>query len=197
MPATYTTSLRLVKPATGDTGWGTTVNGGLTDLVDFSVAGTASITMTAADYTLSNNNGATDEARAMVLNLAGSPGAARNVICPAVSKVYIVYNNTTGGYAQTVKTASGTGVSVRNGTTAILRCDGTNVVSIITFDALSPITSEGDLIVGSGAYAATRLAIGANGYILTSNGTTATWTAPTPATAPGLVRAIAINCILC
>jgi len=46
------------------------------------------------------------------------------------------------------------------------------------FNALSPITSTGDLIVGNGANSATRLAIGSNGYVLTSNGTSASWTAP-------------------
>ena len=45
------------------------------------------------------------------------------------------------------------------------------------FNALSPITSTGDLIIGNGTNSATRLAIGTNGYILTSNGTTASWTA--------------------
>jgi len=45
------------------------------------------------------------------------------------------------------------------------------------FNALSPVTSTGDLIIGNGANSATRLAIGANGYILTSNGTTASWVA--------------------
>jgi hypothetical protein len=43
------------------------------------------------------------------------------------------------------------------------------------FNALSPITSTGDLIIGNGSNSATRLGIGANGYVLTSNGTTATW----------------------
>jgi len=47
------------------------------------------------------------------------------------------------------------------------------------FNALSPITSTGDLIVGNGTNSATRLAIGTNGYVLTSNGTTATWQAST------------------
>ena len=47
------------------------------------------------------------------------------------------------------------------------------------FNALSPITSQGDLILGSGTNTATRLAIGANGYVLTSNGTTASWAAST------------------
>ena len=45
------------------------------------------------------------------------------------------------------------------------------------FNALSPITSAGDLILGNGANSATRLAIGGNGYLLTSNGSTASWVA--------------------
>jgi hypothetical protein len=105
-------------------------NAGATSLIDSSIAGTASITMTAANYTLSNNNGATDEARAAILSLGGTPGASYNVICPAVSKLYVVYNNT--GFAQTIKTASGTGVSVPNGESAYVRCDGTNVVSVLS-----------------------------------------------------------------
>ena len=43
------------------------------------------------------------------------------------------------------------------------------------FNALSPITSTGDLIIGNGTNSATRLGVGANGYVLTSNGTTASW----------------------
>jgi len=47
------------------------------------------------------------------------------------------------------------------------------------FNALSPVTTTGDLIIGNGTNSATRLAIGTNGYVLTSNGTTATWSAST------------------
>jgi hypothetical protein len=43
------------------------------------------------------------------------------------------------------------------------------------FSVLSPITSTGDLIIGNGVNSSTRLPIGLNGQILTSNGTTATW----------------------
>ena len=43
------------------------------------------------------------------------------------------------------------------------------------FNALSPITTAGDLILGTGTNTAGRLGIGANGYVLTSNGTTASW----------------------
>lgn len=45
------------------------------------------------------------------------------------------------------------------------------------FNALSPITTTGDLIVGNGTNSAIRLGIGSNGLVLTSNGTTATWAA--------------------
>jgi hypothetical protein len=39
--------------------------------------------------------------------------------------------------------------------------------------------AAGDLAIGTGADTAARLAIGTNGQVLTSNGTTATWAAPT------------------
>ena len=147
--ASYTTSLRLVQPATGEYSgtWGTQVNNGLTALVDTSIAGTASITMTAANYTLSNNNGASDEARAMFLVLGGTPGASYQVICPAVSKLYFVTNST--GFAQTVKTSAGSGISVPNGASMTLRCNGTDVVvaqnyfGSLTLGAALPVASGG------------------------------------------------------
>jgi len=43
------------------------------------------------------------------------------------------------------------------------------------FNALSPIVTTGDLIIGTGSNFASRLGIGPNNYILTSNGTTASW----------------------
>ncbi len=44
-----------------------------------------------------------------------------------------------------------------------------------SFNTISPITLAGDLIVGSGVNAATRLGIGSNNTSLTSNGSTASW----------------------
>lgn len=180
--AAYTSSLRLVQPSTGEYSgtWGTQVNTGLTALVDTSIAGAATITMTAADYTLSTANGATDEARAMVLNLTGTPGAARNVICPAVSKIYVVYNNTTGGFAQTVKTSAGAGISVPNGATVFLRCNGTDVVVALNY--LGALTLGSALPVASGGTGAATLT-----GVLKGNGTSAITaaTAGTDYVAPG------------
>jgi len=65
---------------------------------------------------------------------------------------------------------SGTALPVANGGTG-------QTTASASFNALSPITTTGDLILGNGTNSATRLGIGTNGYVLTSNGTTATWMA--------------------
>ena len=65
---------------------------------------------------------------------------------------------------------SGTALPVANGGTG-------QTTASAAFNALSPITTTGDLILGNGTNSATRLGIGANGYVLTSNGTTASWQA--------------------
>ena len=67
-------------------------------------------------------------------------------------------------------TLSGTALPVANGGTG-------QTTAGAAFNALSPITTTGDLILGTGVNTASRLAIGANGYLLTSNGTTASWQA--------------------
>jgi hypothetical protein len=65
---------------------------------------------------------------------------------------------------------SGTALPVANGGTG-------QTTASAAFNALSPVTTTGDLIIGNGTNSATRLAIGTNAYVLTSNGTTATWAA--------------------
>jgi hypothetical protein len=60
-----------------------------------------------------------------------------------------------------------------------LTAGGTGQTTKVTaFNALSPITAVGDLIVGD-ATGSVRLPIGSSGYVLTSNGTTASWSAAT------------------
>ena len=63
------------------------------------------------------------------------------------------------------------------GTVAIANGGTGQTTATAGFNALSPITTTGDLILGNGTNSATRLAIGTNGYVLTSNGTTASWQA--------------------
>lgn len=82
-----------------------------------------------------------------------------------VADVPTLNQNTTG----TAANVTGT-VAIANGGTG-------QTTAGAAFNALSPITTTGDLIIGTGVNTASRLAIGANGYLLTSNGTTASWVA--------------------
>jgi len=153
MPTAYTPILQLALPVTGELQgtWGTVVNDNITSMIEQAIAGLATIsTWTAASHTLTTANGTTDEARCAVLECSGAPGAAATVVCPALSKVYVIKNSVTGGYAVTLKTSAGTGISVPNGSTALLYCDGTNVVSGATYMATLSTTqvdilAQGDL----------------------------------------------------
>jgi hypothetical protein len=102
-----------------------------------------------SNYTLTVTNGASDEARNAVLNITGTLTAAINVICPTAAKTYIVKNGTTGGFAITLKTSAGTGISVPNGETTFLYCDGANVVRSLS--AISGIPGAFTTLSASGA----------------------------------------------
>lgn len=186
MPSTYTTSLRLTLPATGENSgtWGNIVNTGITELVDAAIAGTASITVGGSDYTLSNTDGGPNEARKMFITATGSPGAARNVICPSVSKLYFFYNNVTGGHILTLKTLAGTGIGIPAGKLMVLYCNGTSVVDAVTnFSSLAignrALTLGGaitfaDAFTTSGAFPITFTATNSTSLTLPTSGTLAT-----------------------
>lgn len=74
-------------------------------------------------------------------------------------------------------TLSGTALPILNGGTG-------QTTASAAFNALSPITTIGDLIIGTGTNTASRLAIGTNTQVLTSNGTTASWQTPLTSKAP-------------
>lgn len=129
----YTTTLKLAKPAAGESAWGNTVNTGLTDMVEEAISGLKVInTWTAATpaiHVLTSADGATSESRAAILKLTDTGGViptVGQVTVPANSKLYCVINET--GHTVTVKTSSGTGIAVPTGTIVNLACDGTNVV---------------------------------------------------------------------
>jgi hypothetical protein len=93
-----------------------------------------------------------------------------------------------GSTGLTPATATSGAVTVA-GTLAIANGGTGQTTASAAFNALSPITTAGDLILGNGTNSATRLAIGANTYVLTSNGTTASWAAP----ASGGVTAVSVT----
>ena len=78
----------------------------------------------AADVTLSDA-----EARNAVHEYTGALTGNIAVIVPAESKIYFAFNNTSGAFTLTVKTAAGSGVAVTQGDKVVLVCDGTDVVA--------------------------------------------------------------------
>lgn len=129
----YTNTLKLAKPAAGESAWGNTVNTGLTDMVEEAISGLKVIntwtSATPAIHVLTSADGATSESRAAILKLTDTGGvipSVGQVTVPANSKLYCVINET--GHTVTVKTASGTGIAVPTATVVNLVCDGTNVV---------------------------------------------------------------------
>ena len=86
-----------------------------------------------------------------------------------------------------VKLVRGTDYTATNGTsiTGLTALVTSDVVEVLSFTSsvvsgtvpLNTVTAAGDIIVGTGTSAVGRVAIGASGTLLTSNGTTATWAA--------------------
>jgi hypothetical protein len=150
MATSYTSILKLALPATGELAgtWGDVVNQNITSMIEEAIAGLATInTWSGASHTLTTANGTTSESRAAILELSGSPGAAATVICPDETKIYVVRNGVSGGFAATIKTAAGTGVTIPNGKVAAVYCDGTNVRAATEF--FSSVDIDGGTIDGT------------------------------------------------
>jgi len=148
MPTSYTSNLKLALPATGelDGTWGTVVNENITSMIEEALTARASVSSWSSNAaTITTANGVTSAGRAMMLDLSGTLTAAGTLTVPTANKMYIVRNGTTGGYAVTVKMASGTGFSVPNGAVLIVYSDGTNVVRAagdVTLDGTQTLTNK-------------------------------------------------------
>jgi hypothetical protein len=156
MPLTYSSNLRLTLIGNGEQSgtWGDLTNINLGTLLEQAISGYSTVSITDADFTLTTNNGAVDQARSMALNITSSVTltATRNVICPSVSKLYVVRNATTGGQSIVIKTSAGSGITVANGATAIVLCDGTDVIDPFsgkqTALGYTPVNKAGDTMTG-------------------------------------------------
>lgn len=116
--------------------------------------GSTSITgLSSANVTLTSLQAARDR-----IELSGSLTSNINIIMPAWRKEWTVINNCTGSFSVTVKTSSGTGVSIATGKRATVYGDATNITDqgyLLASNNLSEISSA-----GSAAQALTRGNIG-------------------------------------
>jgi hypothetical protein len=130
MTINYTSLLGLAQPVTGtESGtWGTVVNDEITALVEQAVAGGVSIDVTAGNVTLTDTDGASNQARNAILLVTGTPGTSRNIVAPSSSKVYVVVNGSDG--AVVLKGSATTGVTIPAGTKTIAFWDGSDFVAL-------------------------------------------------------------------
>ena len=164
MASTYSTNLKIELQATGENSgtWGTITNTNLGTALEQAIVGKADVSMSSTTITLTlTNTNAAQDARAIYLNLTGSPGGAAVLEVPAVQKPYIVKNGS--DQQVTIKVSGQTGVAIPTGKTAIVYNNGTDVVGAIDYipslvlGAALPVASGGTGITSFGTGVATFL----------------------------------------
>ena len=174
MASTYS-NLKIQLMATGEnsTTWGAVTNTNLGTALEEAIVGSADVTFASGDVTLTlTDTNSTQTARNLRLNLTGTTGAARNLIVPAIEKIYLVNNGCAD--AITVKNATGTGIAVPAGKTMWVYNNATNVVDAVTH--LSSLTLGSALAVAQGGTGQTSFT---NGQLLIGNTTGNTLTKAT------------------
>jgi len=203
MTVNYTTNLALGQPVTGtESGtWGDDVNNSVTSYLDIAIAGGLSVTVTTTDVTLvltqgtsSATNIGSTTAQYAILNVSGAMTAARNLILPSSSRQYVINNNTTGGFARTVKGSATSGVTMVNGEKAHVFWNGSdyakvaNTAGVATFTSLtlSDGTANGVAYLNGSKVLTTGSALTFDGTNFATTGTaTAAKLIPTGSSATG------------
>ena len=131
MSSTYTSRIKLELQADGENAntWGQRLNSNVIQLVDDAVAAYTTISIGGASYTLTNNDGASDEARSAILEFTGVVSTSINVIIPSQSKFYLIRDKTTreSDASYVLQTAGNAGVSPPVSARGVYFCDGTNI----------------------------------------------------------------------
>ena len=132
MASSTSTDLKLELITTGEKSgtWGTITNTNL-QILEQAASGYLSLAVGSGDVALSLANHATANGKNLYYKLTGTLTAARTVTMPdGAERVFIVEDATarsSSNYTLTVKTVSGTGVTLPVGSTTVLYSDGTNI----------------------------------------------------------------------
>jgi hypothetical protein len=169
MASSYSTDLKLELMVTGENAgtWGDITNTNL-NILQQAIAGYQTVALNATTgATLLFSNGVISNGKNAVLDLTGTLTSSVNVIVPdsgsgtAPEKLYTVKNSTSGAFAVTFKTTSGTGATFAAADKGIklLYSDGTNIVdvnaglktiSLFTLPAVDGTSGQAILTNGSG-----------------------------------------------
>ena len=130
--STFTSRIRLEKQADGanPNSWGLILNQNVIDLVDDAIAAYTTVTVSAADVTLTTEDGASDQARSAFIELLGDLTSSTDIILPAQSKSYFIRNKsvpTPTSNTITIKTLAGSGATIGTSANGFFICDGVSV----------------------------------------------------------------------
>jgi len=138
MASTYSPSLRIELIGAGEQAgtWNTTTNTNLGTIIESSIAGYVSVSVTSANQAFTALDGAADQARNAVIALTTTTTANFNVYAPPQEKTYIIWNNT--AYTATIynstvlgnTTAAGQGIPIPAGKKIIVFSVGTDFYTI-------------------------------------------------------------------
>lgn len=144
--STYSTNLKVQLIGTGEENgtWGDVTNNAFSNVFEQAIVGYGTVNFSSdANTTLTLANGNTSQtARNLYLNVTSSVSLSttRDVIIPSITagstpiqKLYIVKNATTGSQSIRVIGATGTGITIPNGSTVMVYSNGTNVVDVATY----------------------------------------------------------------
>lgn len=167
MASTFSPILRIELIGTGDQSgtWGDTTNVNLGTLIEQAIAGTAVVDVSAGNVTLTDFNGTTDQARCAALRITGTPGVSRNVIAPAVSKLYVIANGSDA--VVVLKTSTSTGLSVPVGEVYLAYYDPVSLDFRLVGRASSSSNVANTLVLrdGSGNFAAGTITANLTGNV--------------------------------
>lgn len=179
--AATTTLLGLVTPTQGTLSgtWGDTVNYGISDYVDISIAGTLSfagdgaITLANTTGSASGNNIGSTTAQYMVIRITGTQTVTKVITGPSYSKLYMV-DHAGATSAVTFKASGQTGVSIAVGEKAFVYYNGTDYVKVASSTGVSTISFGSTGLTPS---TATSGAVSVAGTLAIANGGTGQTTA--------------------
>ena len=168
MASTYS-DLKIELITTGEKSgtWGTITNTNLGTALEEAITGSADVTFSSGNVTLTlTDSNATQVGRHLRLNLGGTTGGARDLVLPAIQKLYLINNGTADTI--TCKNASGTTVAVPAATSTFIYNTSTNVVNAVNYlstlklGTALPLTEGGTGATSAGA-ARTALGTAASG----------------------------------
>tara|TARA_S200002703_G_scaffold114514_1_gene100005 strand:- start:431 stop:1159 length:729 start_codon:yes stop_codon:yes gene_type:complete len=132
MASTFSSDLKLELMTTGEKSgtWGTITNTNLQQL-EQAASGYIAIDVAASDVALALSNGAVSNGKNLYFKLTGTLTANRTVTMPDSSeRVFVVEDatsRTSSNYTLTVKTVTGTGITIPASSVQLVYSDGTNV----------------------------------------------------------------------